>query len=39
MVRQAGFILRSAVGAAAAARWSQKKARRINLCKLVLTAK
>ena len=29
--RQAGFILRSAVGAEAAARWGQKKARRINL--------
>ena len=31
MVRQAGFILRSAVGAGAAARWGQKKVRRINL--------
>jgi hypothetical protein len=39
MVRQAGFILRSAVDAEAAAKWGQKKDRRINLQKLVLTAK
>jgi hypothetical protein len=38
MVRQAGFILRSAVGAVAAARSGQKKDRRINLHRFVLTA-
>jgi hypothetical protein len=39
MVRQAGFILRSVIGAEAAASQGQKKDRRINLRSFLLTDK